>query len=700
MDDSYQEEGAEKRRSIRPLSRLWAAAAEYHHQIFWASLLAVALAGCDISLPLILRRAVDRHLMADWTILAAPTESDFSAAEAAGGIAVGGNRIFVEIPRLGEFRRQKLPGSAFGARYYAPLPAESLAEFPPTLREKIISADRFRPEVWAVPAAREPELSLRQRLILHRDDLPPLRRAAIKYALVLLTSLCGTFLLTWWLSVIAQRVMAKLRRELYEHLLRLPAAFHDRTAVGRLLTRVSGDIEALAEVFTQAVVFVLKDLVLIGGSFAVVAFLSWKLALVLTAGMPLLLALGLGFRHFARGAYRRQRAIQARLNGFIQESLTGMKVIQAFRAEGFFTGRFMNYNRENYRAGVRLMTVFAVFRPAVELVGSGLIALLLWRAAPGIFSGAITLGMMMALLLYLDLLFEPLRDLAEKYNILQSGATAAERVFGLLDEYEEDVGGGHAAPVKGDIEFEGVWFSYRKDVPQEDFVRASERAGGEWVLQDVSFKIAAGESAALVGHTGSGKTTLIALLLRYYDPQRGRILLDGIDIKRWNKRHLRRSMALVLQDVFLIEGVVADNVAFLGGGDRPGKNDPAVDELLARLPGGAQTPVGEGGRGLSAGEKQLVAAARALAQKPAVLLMDEATAAVDSTTEAALQIAVNHLTKGRSALVIAHRLSTIEHSDRILVMHGGRLAESGTHAELLARDGLYSRLHELQFKAV
>ncbi len=698
-DDFQPEERGETRLSLSPLRRLWAACADEHHRLFWAAALALALAGADVALPLLVRRAVDRHVAPTWAFVKAARRADYEAAEAAGGFGVGHARIFVQLPRLPERVRQRLTaaGAIEPARYFGPIPADALAQFPPATRTLIQPGSKRDPEVWAV--AESAPLSTAQRVALHRGDFPALARVAALYAGLLACSLAGAFLLAWLLAATAQRVMADLRARLYEHLLRLPAAFHDKTAVGRLLTRVTSDIEALAEVFTQAFVFVLKDILLVGGAVGMMFLLSRRLAWVLLAGLPPLLVLGLLFRAFARGAYRAQRKVLARLNGFIQESVSGARVIQAFRAGAFFRGRFAALNRENYRAGVRMMTVFAVFRPAVELVGSALICLLLSVAAPGIFRGEITLGLMMAMLLYVELLFEPLRDLAEKYNILQSGAAAAERVFGLLDEYEEDVGGGRREPVRGAIEFQDVWFAYRP---------------GEWVLQGVSFTLEAGRVAALVGHTGSGKSTVLSLLLRFYDPQKGRILLDGVDLKRWDKRTLRRALALVLQEPYLIEGSAADNADFLPApaaappSGRPGAlglrdaepaaNSAGVAELLRRLPAGPATAVAEGGRNLSLGERQLIATARALAQEPRVLLMDEATASVDSATEAALQAAAAKLAAGRTAIVIAHRLATIERADRILVMHDGKLAEQGTHGELLARDGLYRRLHSLQFR--
>ncbi len=685
------EEQGESRLSLQPMRRLLEASKAHHTALLWASLFAMLLAGLDISLPLLLRRAVDRHVKPSWAVIEADRLEIREAADAAGAIPLGEARLLVDLTRLSESLRQQLTrrAGASKARFYRPLENNQLADFPESLRVNLRGDSRAMPPpppVWAVEDRQTSGLTLRQRLSLHAADLPALRNLALLYGVILLVSFAGTCALTLWLSRVAQDVMSGLRIQLYEHLLRLPVNFFDTTAVGRLLTRVTSDIEVLAEVFTQAIVFLLKDFVLILGSLVIMLALSWRLTLAIAALLPLLLAMALLFKKLIRGAYRAQRAALAKLNGFIQEAITGIRVIQAFRAEPFFRGKLDELNLVNYRAGLRMMEIFAIFRPLIELVGSAAIMLLVWRAAPDIFGGALPLGVLFAMIVYLQMLMDPIRDLTEKYNILQSGASAAERIFGLMDQYEEDIGGRARKPVAGEIEFRNVWFAYKAE---------------EWVLRDVSFKIGTGKSAAIVGHTGSGKTTLIALLLRFYDPQKGQIFLDGVEIRQWNKHHLRRAMALVLQDVHLIEGTVAENIAFLAGDDAT-KPDTAraAAGLLDRLPAGLQTPVGEGGRGLSQGEKQLVAAARALAQQPAVLLMDEATAAVDSATEVELQRAVAELTKGRTSIIIAHRLSTIEHADLILVMHDGEIKERGTHAELLAADGLYRGLHELQFRSL
>jgi ABC-type multidrug transport system fused ATPase/permease subunit len=690
MTDPKEEQG-ESRLSLQPMRRLLAASQAHHKALLWASLFAMLLAGLDISLPLLLRRAVDRHVKPSWAVVQADRLEIRDAADAAGALPLGEARVLVDLTRLGEALRQQLTRRADAPkeRYYRPLEESQLADFPEALRVNLRAGSTAippPPPVWVVENKQTESLTLRQRLSLHSADFPALRKLALIYGLILVISFLGTCALTLWLSRIAQEVMSGLRIQLYEHLLRLPVSFFDTTAVGRLLTRVTSDVEVLAEVFTQAIVFLLKDFVLILGSLAIMLALSWRLTVALMAMLPLLLAMALLFKKLIRGAYRTQRAALAKLNGFIQEAITGVRVIQAFRAEPFFRGRLDELNHDNFMAGLRMMEIFAIFRPLIELIGSAAIMLLVWRAAPDIFGGALPLGVLFAMVIYLQMLMDPIRDLTEKYNILQSGASAAERIFGLLDQYEEDIGGRTRKPVSGEIEFKNVWFAYK---------------GEEWVLRDVSFKIGKGQSAAVVGHTGSGKTTLIALLLRFYEPQRGEIFLDGIEIRKWNKHHLRRAMALVLQDVHLIEGTVAENIAFLAGGDAEQPDTArAAAGLLDRLPAGLQTPVGEGGRGLSQGEKQLVAAARALAQQPAVLLMDEATAAVDSATEVELQRAVAELTRGRTSIIIAHRLSTIEHADLILVMHAGEIKERGTHAELIAADGMYRGLHELQFRSL
>ena len=503
-------------------------------------------------------------------------------------------------------------------------------------------------------------------------------------------------ILTTW---IGQSVMYDLRTEIFEKLQRADLRYYDRNPVGRLMTRITNDVETLNTLFSSGVVSAIGDVFTL--VFIVVAMLSmnWRLALVAFSVLPLVALAAFLFRARIREAYRDIRVRLARLNAFIHERITGMSIVQLFNREDADQRRHEELNEDHLQAHLRSITYYALFFPIIEFFTALALALTIWYGGLRVLEGVATVGVVVAFLQYARRFFRPIQDLSEKYNLLQSAMASSERVFKLLDEEIDIIDPDDAldfpADARGRIEFHDVWFAYgTKDDGTPD-----------WVLKGVSFTVEPGEKVAIVGHTGAGKTTLINLLMRFYDVDRGRILLDGISIERLGIDALRARIGLVLQDVFLFSEDIGYNIRL---GDN-GIDDAAVetaarrvgaDAFIGRLDAGYHQKLGERGSTLSVGERQLVSFARALAFDPEILVLDEATSSVDSELEERIEAATDELLRGRTSLVIAHRLSTVQNADRILVFHHGELREQGSHDELLAQGGLYARLHELQFVSV
>jgi ATP-binding cassette subfamily B protein len=516
-----------------------------------------------------------------------------------------------------------------------------------------------------------------------------LAAAALEYLRTLLT--------TW----IGQKVMLDIRGQVFSRLQRLELAFFDRNPVGRLMTRVTSDVEVLNEMFTSGVVTIFGDIFTIGAIVTAMLLLDWRLALVSFAVLPLVFFAAMIFRRKVRTAYRDIRTRLARINAFLQERITGIGVVKLFGQERTTAERFGRINESHLPAHLRSITYYALFFPVIEILTAVAVALILWYGGLRALEGTISIGVIAAFLQYVRRFFRPIQDLSEKYNILQNAMASSERVFRLLDRVpaiEEPENPVDPGEIEGRIEFRDVWFRYPK--PASDDELADD---DDWVLRDISFTVEPGERMAIVGATGAGKSTIVNLLLRFYDPQRGQILLDGIDIRDLSLETLRGSMGLVLQDVYLFSASAAENIslgrtsieenAIVEAADRVG-----ADPYVRRLPGGYQQALGERGSSLSVGERQLLSFARALAGAPRILLLDEATSSVDSEIEAQIDVALEALMRGRTSLVIAHRLSTVQNADRILVLHHGEIRETGTHEELLeVEEGLYARLYRLQF---
>ena len=501
--------------------------------------------------------------------------------------------------------------------------------------------------------------------------------------------------LTQWMG---QRTIFDLRMELFTHLQHLGVRFFDRNPIGRLITRVTNDIEVLNEMFSSGIVMVFSDVFTIIGILYFMMTMNWRLGLVSLSVLPLLFYGTFLFRRKAREAYREVRLYIARINTFMQEHVTGMMVDQIFNREKRSFNKFSEINGLHRDANIKSIFYYALFYPGVDLIGAIAVGLIIWYAGREALEGTITVGTIMAFLQFNEMFWRPIRDLSEKYNIMQTAMASSERVFRLLDDTTFVRDADNPVPVqtfKGAIEFRKVWFSY---APGKD--------GGEpeeWVLKDVSFTIQPGESVAFVGHTGAGKTTIISLLARFYDIQKGMILVDGVDIRLMGQNELRRHMAIVLQDVFLFSGDIASNIG-LGNAEISLEKIAAAaqvvgaDRFIENLPGTYHAEVKERGATLSVGQKQLISFARALAFDPRILILDEATSSVDTETEVLIQNAIKRLLEGRTSIVIAHRLSTIQSADKIIVLHKGEIREMGTHQDLLALGGFYYRLYQLQYK--
>ena len=493
------------------------------------------------------------------------------------------------------------------------------------------------------------------------------------------------------LNTIGQRVMYDLRAEIFQKLQTIEVAFYDNNPVGRLITRLTTDVDSLNELFTSGVVEVLGDVVLIAGALGMMFYFNWQLALVSLTVVPLLIAATAWFRKGAREGFRQVRTRIARLNAFTQEHIAGAQVVQLFNREEKALAQFGEINAAHKQANLDTIFYYAVFYPLVNLISALGIAAIVWYGGGQVIQNALTIGTLVAFLQYTQRLWQPIQDISDKYNVLQAAVVASERVFKLLDT--PDAIASPEKPVAkvravGRIEFRNVWFAYKDE---------------EWVLKDVSFTVEPGASVAFVGATGSGKTTITNLLMRFYDIQRGAILLDGVDIRDWELRRLRENFAVVLQDVFLFSGDVAGNIR-LGnnaiGDDRIrwAAQEVRASEFINQLPNQYATKVRERGAGFSVGQKQLISFARALAFDPRILILDEATSSIDTETEQLIQAAIDKVMSQRTSLVIAHRLSTIQRVDKIIVLHKGEIREMGSHQELLAQRGVYHRLYQLQYK--
>ncbi len=529
------------------------------------------------------------------------------------------------------------------------------------------------------------------------------------------------FIQTYLMQWTGQKVMFDLRKQIFRHLQHIHVGFFDKNPVGRLVTRVTTDVDALNEMFTAGVVSIFEDVFVLAGIIAIMMKMNWKLALITFAVLPIIVYATKIFRDKVRDSYRRIRTAIARINSYLQEAVSGMLVLQLFNREKRAFNKFSAINASHMEAFKDAIMAYAVYYPVVEVMSAIAIASIIWFGGRDVIRGVATLGVLVAFMQYAQRFFRPIQDLSEKYNILQSAMAAGERVFKLLDTKIEVTSPAVTKTPQGPgrIEFDHVWFAYGNLAAAEKPADSSSRLGragapvptqtltqaGEpdWVLRDVNFVLEPGETIAVVGHTGAGKTTLISLLMRFYDVQRGAIRIDGVDIKEMNLDDLRSRFGVVLQDPFLFSGTVESNIrlgtARIQDADvEQAAEDVNLADFIRTLPGGFKEEVRERGSTLSTGQKQLISFARALAHDPKILILDEATSSVDTETEFRVRDALNRMVEGRTSLIIAHRLSTIQRADKIIVMHKGQVREMGSHQQLLAQRGIYYKLYQLQYK--
>lgn len=530
-----------------------------------------------------------------------------------------------------------------------------------------------------------------QYLSFRKHDLSGIKQISIWFFATITLGFIFNYIQVYILYYTGQKIIYNMRKELFTHLQKLSLSFFDKNPVGRLVTRVTNDIENLNEMYTGVLVNLFKDVFLLVGIIAVMLKMNYKLALVSFTVMPLIVIAAAIFRLKAREAYRLVRVKLAKINATLSENISGMRIIQIFKKEDFKYSEFEKINQEHRGASMKELLVFAIFRPSMDLIYSLALALLIWYGGAKVLGGALTFGVLFAFVNYIDSFFKPIMDLTEKFNILQSAMASSERVFLLLDE-EEGIKNIEApinlGKINGEIEFKNVWFAYKDE---------------NWVLRDVSFKIKPGETAAFVGATGAGKTSIISLISRLYDIQKGEILIDGKNIKEIDKYELRKQVGAVLQDVFLFTGDIKGNIRL----NSPEISEETVkevakyvnaDRFIERLPQGYHEEVMERGATLSSGQRQLLAFARALAFDPSILVLDEATSNIDTETEILIQDAIKKVIRNRTTIVIAHRLSTIQHADNIIVLHKGKVREIGNHQDLLEKKDMYYDLYLLQYK--
>lgn len=695
----YMEEGRlGKPYNFRLLKRLVPYALPYKKIILLALLLTVMITILELALPYFSKIAIDRYILASWHKI------DLSLMDK------NASRDFME-------RYGRQVEKAAGENEKGLIHQTDLRKMDPALihdyKERgIVSEMRFykvSPEIWdrfypggpdvkdmtmedgsvVVPIEALESLSSEGVLAVRAEDIKGLALVTVVLLVFLMISFALGHGEYYLLERTGQNIMLDIRLRLFDRMQSQGVSFFDRHPVGQLVTRVTNDIENLNEMFKSVIITVFKDIFILTGILVVLLYLNWRLALVCFALLPVIFGMTLLFSNLAREAFRELRATVGKINAFLQERITGMRIIQLFAREDFQMKTFTKISHDNYLAGMKQIRVFAVFMPVMELFSAIAVALLIWHGGGKVISEQLTLGSLVAFISYIQMFFKPIRDISEKYNIMQSAMASTERIMEFMDHREEIPEPERPRlpeEVTGHLQFRDVSFAYNKDHP---------------VLDGISFEVKPGEMVAIVGPTGEGKTTIVNLIERFYDPVKGQVLLDGVDIRDWSKKELRSRIALVMQDVFIFSGSLVDNISLGNGRITDEATERAIQDanaggFIKRLPRGLQQEMGEWGSNLSAGQRQLLSFARALACDPKVLILDEATSSVDPETERLIQEAIFRMTKKRTTLVVAHRLSTIRKADRILVMHHGKIREQGTHDELMALGGIYYKLSQFR----
>ena len=661
MDRLHEEEVLGKAYDWKLMKRLLKYARPYWALLTVSILLLIVITGLELLNPYLVKIAIDDHISGyNRPLVQVPLE----AGPIEDGIVVD-NHIYVlkeEYENTGNYPVRSIVQRAEG--YY------------------LVDADD--------PSSPGELLSQEDYGAFRSRDIEGLDRVAKLFAAVILLTFLLSYLQIYILNYTSQKIIFKIREDLFNHLQSLAVRYFDNNPIGRLVTRVTNDTETLNEMYTNVLVNLFKDFFMLAGIMIVMIRLNLQLALVSFALIPVILLISIVFRKYIREVYRISRVQLAKINSSLNENISGMRTIQIFKKERKFFENFDSINRDYLNIQKKEITYFAIFRPSIEVIRSLGIALLVYYGGGNVVSGSIQFGVLFVFINYLQKFYEPIMDLTEKYNILQSAMASSERIFKILDtdmRIEDPHTPASIEHFKGEIEFRNVWFAYNDE---------------DWVLKNISFKIKRGESVAIVGATGAGKTSIINLLTRFYDIQKGEILLDGVNIRSLDKNTLRQKIGVVLQDVFIFTGNIRDNIRL----NKDISDDKVIEiakhvnahRFISRLPQGYDEPVMERGSTLSSGERQLMAFARTLVYDPQILVLDEATSSIDTETELLIQDALHKLVEGRTSIAIAHRLSTIQHSDKIIVLKQGEIKEMGSHQDLLKNKGLYYNLYQLQYK--
>ena len=697
-DYGYMEEGPlGKPYNVRLLRRLFHYARPYKKVIAVGLGLSILITVLNLAFPYLTKIAIDRYILSSWykVNLSVMGRADQRELMKTPGLRIerGEKTLYglvshtdikkIDPAVLHELRSR---GIISRDRYYK-IPPKALDSA--RLKNQGQALTRMRDGSIVVPLQWVNGLKPGDIVRIRERDLRGVAMLGMLFFAILFVAFGLGYAEYYVLEFTGQNIMQDIRLQLFQRIQSQAVSFFDRNPVGRLVTRVTNDIENLNEMFKSVLITVFKDILILAGILAVLLYLNWRLALVSFVMLPFIFGLTLLFSYLAREAFRELREKVAKMNAFMQERLAGMKIIQLFAREDFQMQGFGRINHENYLAGMKQIRVFAVFMPVMELFSALAVALIIWHGGGKVIGEQLTLGSLVAFISYIQMFFKPIRDISEKYNIMQSAMASTERILEFMDHREEIPEPSHPvrpSNVEGHLEFKGVSFAYNEDHP---------------VLHDISFQVKPGEMVAVVGVTGVGKTTLVNLIERFYDPDKGVICLDGIDIREWSKCDLRSQIGLVMQDVFIFAGSLKDNIS-LGRHEvdrevmERAVTQANADRFIQRLPNGLNEDIGEGGSTLSTGERQLLSFGRALAYGPKVLILDEATSSVDPETERLIQEAISRMTERRTTLVVAHRLSTIRKADRILVMHHGRIREQGTHEALMALGGIYYKLNRFR----